>query len=602
MDSPVHASSTISRINNKSNKRRQEERMYSPIYTTEDIVSINFKIHMSDEGFEYLSTQTKVNRPHSHIFKEEGTGALLVDIGYNKSDRELMMSYLNSDIFTNTLSKYLLKLKEDHGGEIGLTPIFNIHPDMILMNAEERKQYRKNKEQRRQNGKKFQLEMNIRRELNSDHYKSYKQIAKEQKTSIYQVRKLWMDMLAKIKQEDPAPPRDNRRILVFPPRKDVMNFFKQYYVREGHLGISWNELTEKFCKEFDIKGYTLKSIAKKLKKSYGVKSYRTRRRQSKVPPEEFLKRQLSVSLVVSAMLASGEAILFFDQSSIDINSFKKSALGTKLLFPTINPLTKTQSIFFLTAISHDGFTAIQFSNQSARGSDVLRFIDHVIHKFNRVTEDGKSIYIVLDNAGYQKTAEFKRIPEAKGVGLLYNIPNAPYNNIVEDFFLKLKQKFRSSHPVPYHQALNLLTESLISTVREGYDWIVRKFVLQVQKRLLAFTLLNQTKPPEYIDNFIGKKRDLSDMFSGNNMTTDYKDELDNIRSRELEEFKLKKYDDIKKRLGFDDILEPVNLHNNQPVNRPEIKEHMNEIIDEEKISENGGREEGSEESEDWSGD
>lgn len=319
--------------------------------------------------------------------------------------------------------------------------------------------------------------------------------------SIAAATKTSYDYVRKINNEIHHPGRvavPKREYIDLPPADEMQSFLYNLYLSRGYIANNWPQLADAYCDHFNKPKdqFRKSSIIRRLRKQFKLGSYRIKGKQSKPHTSVFLQKQALVAKVILTLIMENEGVLFFDQSSVDIHSFKKTAIGSHHMKPLKSLPDPNASLCLLSVISMDGFTAVQFSNSSAKTNDARQFLEHAVEKYSRYTNNEKPITVVMDNAAYQKTAYFKERLTSHNINVIYNVPASPFNNLVEDFFLGAKKFIRTELPWGKQALFDLLEKGIKDTVSKGYSWIWKRFIHNVEKKLSFLISAGLTTPFE----------------------------------------------------------------------------------------------------------
>lgn len=304
-----------------------------------------------------------------------------------------------------------------------------------------------------------------------------RELSKKYKTSLSTISQL----RKRVRKGDFNEPVSSQavRAIILPPRSQLKELVGRRYSRDGFVASNWFELITAIKQEFPyLQQYKDNSLEKQIRKVLGIRALQNNRKQYKPTFKDFMLKQTLVGFLTVNLLYGREKVLFFDQSSVVPGGFKSTSLGDNMLKPFRGHQYGMPNLNFLAAIDVlNGTTAVRVSKYSARSDDVVNFITEVItHLCSKTPKAEWGWHIVLDNAGYQKTAAFKNLVNKLPINIIYNVPSSPFLNLIEDFFLSVKHEFRDQYYTSRHQAIQSLSAGLRNTCQKGYAWIIRKFL------------------------------------------------------------------------------------------------------------------------------
>ena len=97
-----------------------------------------------------------------------------------------------------------------------------------------------------------------------------------------------------------------------------------------------------------------------------------------------------------------------------------------------------------------------------------QLIDQIEKEYNTQIQDHIPIYIILDNARYQKATEVREYSESKGITLTFLPPYCPHLNLIERLWKWLKKKIRNKY-FPTFQLFSETIHTLLWTLHLYYD-------------------------------------------------------------------------------------------------------------------------------------
>ena len=337
------------------------------------------------------------------------------------------------------------------------------------------------------------LEERILADLSGPANMSYKEIAKKHGTSTSRVSGVFKT-ISELNRLPSETKRLNRKLFRMPPRTEVKGFLDVEWAKNGYLATSWKELIARFKLRFPhLKDFSGKTISNQLRVFARVRMMADKRIQNKATPVEFFTKQLAVASVLVKLHLANERVIYFDQSSIQLGSFKSRSLGTTELKPIVYTRNFPDTLFFLAAIDVSGFVAIQFMLKSAASNEVACFIDDTMKRIRSEARDryDKGCFVVMDNAGYHKTGIVKGLCKIHPMNIIYTVPCSPVLNIVEDFFLKVKQFVRSTHYENPNEIEKLLLKGVGSALAVDPKWMMRKFIEIMHEKVRIVLRMNK---------------------------------------------------------------------------------------------------------------
>jgi transposase len=409
----------------------------------------------------------------------------IVDVGYDKQHFETFKKVLDQDISSQSIRKLFKKLGEKYGNAI----IDEETMARIEAYQEGEASYddipRPNK-QRILLGKRIDIENNILHDLLHDKTKKQCEIAKSNCVTKSKVSEVWKEFV--LTGQIPALKSKLKRDLILPAKNEIITYFEERWIDRGRIADDWEELTNAMKNKFPkLKDFANKTIMNKTRILTGVRSISDKKMPFKLSHFSFIEKQLSLCNILAKMHMQEEKIIYFDQSSIQLTSFKSKSLGTTDMRPHRYTPVFNESIHFLMGMTINGFIAVQFSNYSARSEDVKNFITAMMKELMKSIDKNKADgwYILMDNAGYQKTSQIKELCKKYPLHIIYSIPTSPFINLIEDVFLGVKRYFRENY---YSSALSatpmdLLIKGIRTTYKKGIDWIMRKHISIVMQKI-----------------------------------------------------------------------------------------------------------------------
>lgn len=214
-----------------------------------------------------------------------------------------------------------------------------------------------------------------------------------------------------------------------------------------------------------------------------IRALKIQRKPSKTEPRTHLFAQIKVANLLFSLLESRSRIAFFDETTLSHKNFKKTGLGTSVMKPHVT-FYGMRKFHILTMFTLEGRVAIQFSTNPNNSTSIIDFFRQAIpHFINH--EDHRKLTVFLDNLIAQKTAAFKNIVNKLPICLCYTVPCTSYLNLIEDFFLNVKQIFKDQ----YYQGDKILVRTFIKGLKNELEerdraWMVRKLAFEVERRIM----------------------------------------------------------------------------------------------------------------------
>lgn len=460
----------------------------SKIYFRDDILKPNFKIEILDSPPQFPVLEAIRQKTPSALFSLEKGHPGFIDISTSKDDLDVIMSSFFEDVDRVNFKKYSNIVFARYGGEL----IDETHWDRIdaykraAQTMESQHLVTKHEENL---GKRIAKESLIFEDLVHHPELTFAEIGKRHKTCKSEVSVIVKSLRST--GEIPSKTRvQTRRFFRLPPRAELENFFEQEWSQKGFVGESWREVLIAFKDRFPSysSGFKDKTILNHLIKGTPLRSMQNKQIQARTSPKAFLTKQLALVYTIIKLHFAKETIIYFDQSSVQMGSFKSKSIGTSRLKPLAQIPHMPTSILFQTAITIDGFIGIEFfKNQMTSSTHVKRFLLSMVKKLREIEGDPKKpYYFVLDNAGYHKTTELKSICKEHNIYLLYTVPCSPFMNLIEDFFLKAKSVIRRLAYTSENDVLEGLARGVSLAVNSGFDWLMRKHIGIVYEKLALF--------------------------------------------------------------------------------------------------------------------
>jgi hypothetical protein len=460
----------------------------SRVYITDDFFSENFHVEFAEDIRYETIPRERLPLPASDLLKFDDTNIRVVDLGYNLQHMGAVCEFLDTPDklleFRHSVVELLGRFGEQR------IHLHLVQPDQNGISIRENKVLIGDHHERQVKEEKLgRLYQKILDDLSSFKFTSLRQVALHNRTTVYKVRKVWKEYLyvRQLPRTYVLRPR-----IILPPAREAYEFFRDRYMLNGEIAPSWNDLAIEFEHTFNIpynedRPFTTKAIINKMRKTYKLKSLKIRGRKSQEPPFVFLIRQLCVCrCLVSLLHQDTDLVVFFDQTSVDPSCRPRTAIGTREMVPLAANTVPWGPVYLLAAVTKEGRGVFQFSREHATEMTTIPFLHHAVAYFESIFP-GRPISIVLDNGPYQKTAAVRRSMQQLGVTLFYNVPRSPFCNLIEDFFLHIKQTFRYVAAATQQDALNILVDNIREFYNgSSFDWIVRKFLW------LTYTKINMT--------------------------------------------------------------------------------------------------------------
>lgn len=139
-----------------------------------------------------------------------------------------------------------------------------------------------------------------------------------------------------------------------------------------------------------------------------------------------------------------------------------------------------------------GKLAVQVSTTSNNSSTITNFFkDSIPHFFDG--DKKRRVTCFLDNFSGQKTSEFKDLVNTMPLCLCYLVPCTSYQNLIEEFFLATKERFKKNY---YYGERSMLADYLAEVravlLAGDFSWMLRKYAAELLGRLEVDPLLNDS--------------------------------------------------------------------------------------------------------------
>lgn len=484
--------STKKKTDDKIKLGNNTQRLVSKVYFKEELNSEGFHPTFEFEKIEKLNKPNKLISSHMNkVFDFSSNHPKYIDIMRSKEDEGILIASLNKDKDNIKFREYLNVIYSKYGGN--LIPSEYIHDINVYQTIASEYDNISHPTQTEINlGKRILTESKILQEFANNPFANNNTIAKKLKIPNSKVSEVLKCVIEK-KELPYYSQHTNRLIFKPPPISELRVFLESQWAESGCISTNWKTFLPKFRERFPhLSRFKDKTLSNHLRKLMGIRSMVDKRLQTKSTPVEFLTKQLALGLILTKLHFAHEKVIYFDQSSIQLGSFKKSSLGTTQLAPLRATPNFPETIFFISAITMDGFVAIQFLKNNATTSNIVQsFIIQVMNQLQKTNKDNTtSWFLVMDNAGYHKTADIKELCTVFPLHIIYTVPCSPFLNLIEDFFLGVKKVFKSQHYEESRQAIELLCRGIKETIVGGFEWIMRKHVGIMHQKL---TLYNRIK-------------------------------------------------------------------------------------------------------------
>lgn len=477
-------------MSNKA-KTNQESRLCTPTYFSREIQSLDFTPDFGDED-EKPDMRLRRLPDVLEIPGFEDSMPKILDLNYDavqlKRSKTLLESERQTGRLMESCQQLMRRCAELQCVPLGIYSLFNSAQSQS--NIEQTGFAVSDRLQKLETRK--QLETKVLGDLFQGVYPTQRQVALSNKVSTYFVSRV-KNYFLKSGQIPALAQSTGVRRLVLPPAHAITTVLSQLYSRSGKLSGDWEELIAEMRLRFpELRQFASSTIANHLRKKMSIRLMRHKRIAYKQEVSEYVHRQLCLANIMTMMLAEEVPILYFDQTTINIESFKCKSIGTTQFPPLHKHEFQHLGIHILTLFSLSGFFFFRVARNSANSEEVVQFLSECLDRLFVSRDTGSSGYMVfLDNAMYHRTKKVKDLTDKYPIRLIYSIPHSPFLNLVEDFFLELKRGVRAEQFHGEHRLLELIGQAVVRLKSADFGWILRRFgrntlaKLDLHQKLLA---------------------------------------------------------------------------------------------------------------------
>lgn len=101
-------------------------------------------------------------------------------------------------------------------------------------------------------------------------------------------------------------------------------------------------------------------------------------------------------------------------------------------------------------------------------SVIKLLIDQIVDDYDKEIWEWKTIYMILDNARYQRANEVQLYAKEKGIMLCFLPPYCPHLNLIERLRKRLKKKLRNQYIELFSDFCNTI-ENIISNTQNSFE-------------------------------------------------------------------------------------------------------------------------------------
>ena len=162
---------------------------------------------------------------------------------------------------------------------------------------------------------------------------------------------------------------------------------------------------------------------------------------------------------VTGLLAAGYECVFADEACFTWRGWQRrewSHRRTNIELPQLQPL-RGQCWACCGAVSREsGKLVFMFRERAFKGPDIVAFFRELAARM-----DGRTWFLLLDNATVHQTRALREEAERAGVPLVFNVPYSPWFNSIELHWAQAKHVFRrlGTRSLLRGQRRNLLQEA-----------------------------------------------------------------------------------------------------------------------------------------------
>lgn len=295
----------------------------------------------------------------------------------------------------------------------------------------------------------------------------------------------WCDSKSKKHLHDQEEETGKRKLIQLPNGRILKRLFTKEFESNGVVADSWKDLVKGLIELYpSLKQFRYTSVVRAIRSRTPLRSYKVKRKPALATTRGFHQRQLLLSSILTKLLLDKSPIAFFDETIVSFKNFKQTAIGTKVLAPLCYTAMKT-SVRLLVMFTLEGKIAFQILTKDPTAKEISYFFEEAVPTLMASMSNPRRerLTVVLDNAKPQSSQEFLRRADKLPIVLTYNVVSSPYINMVEDLFLRLKRSFRQKLYEKKAEIIPVLIQNMIDGIREGFNWIVRRFVSNCRSRL-----------------------------------------------------------------------------------------------------------------------
>lgn len=300
-----------------------------------------------------------------------------------------------------------------------------------------------------------------------------------------------------------VPLRRNRVPAVkFPSYKSIKKMLDGAYVKKGNVARSWREFCGMLKDAYPSIGVLSdKSIENRCRPMYRLRSMKPKTaRQGRLVLEQ-LRLEVVQGLLLCRILSKPENhVLFIDQSSFEYDSRRYAVLGGTEHRPHV-VLQRPRCIHLYAACSKDGLFACRFSDNSSTSEMAASFVSDVCDRYCQTT-GCDVVYVYIDNVRYQHTRVFKDAIKSSRGFPFYGIRGSPFLNIIEDYFLFIKQTIKLGRPKNNNEYFYHMKLGIESVSARKSEMIYKRLFDNVLERIQRYRdLVNDDSMPKGIKRF-----------------------------------------------------------------------------------------------------
>lgn len=271
--------------------------------------------------------------------------------------------------------------------------------------------------------------------------------------------------------------KPKRKRLRIPSKNQIQDMLNDAYKQKGYIAKSWKDFSSMLQKRYPIKegdDVNKKTLLNKIQKEYGLRSMRPKRRPFKPTMKRHLQNQLVLAGYIFKQHMANKDVLYFDQTTFQYTSEETMLLGSTDYTPMVT-LAKSAPFHMLAIYTIKGIYAIQFLTNSSNTEEASNFIEQVINKY-KIEHSLNQVQILMDNAQYQSTSQFRSRVIAAGGLIIYSIRQTPWINIIEDFFLAIKSILKRTYGQDTTEYRQAVASAIYQASSIDTSWILRKFM------------------------------------------------------------------------------------------------------------------------------